>query len=171
MLSRPQSHNAAGRIKSIEEKNPVISSGIESATFHFVAHCLNQLRYGVPPSLFRSTTKSCKLGTRQYLYRQTIDAYRQHIESVLSTGSFCVWNWRQKETSARIETTLLLERNKSFWKELIVYFPFTTNGVFHTTVWEAAVLLLLMGWIHEASRWDWLRYHDIYTVTCRVTVK
>jgi hypothetical protein len=32
-------------------KNPMTSSGIETATFPLVAQCLNQLRYSVPPSL------------------------------------------------------------------------------------------------------------------------
>jgi hypothetical protein len=31
-------------------KNPVISLGIEPATFRLVAYCLNQLRYRVPPA-------------------------------------------------------------------------------------------------------------------------
>jgi hypothetical protein len=33
-------------------KNPMISSGIEAATFRLVAQCLNQLRYHAPPICF-----------------------------------------------------------------------------------------------------------------------
>jgi hypothetical protein len=41
-LGRTQSHSAAGRIRSIE-KNPITSSGIETATIRLVAQCLNQM--------------------------------------------------------------------------------------------------------------------------------
>jgi hypothetical protein len=39
-LSRPQSHNAAGRIRSFEKST---SSELEPAIFQLVAYCLNQL--------------------------------------------------------------------------------------------------------------------------------
>jgi hypothetical protein len=50
-LSRPQSHNAAGRIRSIEKwKKPMNSSVLEPATFRLAAQCLNQPRCRVPLS-------------------------------------------------------------------------------------------------------------------------
>jgi len=42
-LSRPQGHSAARKIISIKNCNDIFL--IEPATFLFVAHCLNQLRY------------------------------------------------------------------------------------------------------------------------------
>jgi hypothetical protein len=38
-------------------KNPMISTGIEHATFRIVAQCLNQLRYRVPLFTARALTK------------------------------------------------------------------------------------------------------------------
>jgi hypothetical protein len=32
-----------------------------------------------------------------------------------------------------------------------------------TTIWETAVLILLMGGIYEISHWNGLRWHDIHT--------
>jgi hypothetical protein len=38
------------RLEGLEQlKNPIISTGIETATFRLVAQCLNQLRYSIPP--------------------------------------------------------------------------------------------------------------------------
>jgi hypothetical protein len=44
-LSRFQGHGAAGRIMS---KNPMTPSGIDPATFHFVAQCLNHCATACP---------------------------------------------------------------------------------------------------------------------------
>ena len=48
-LSRPQSHSAIGRIMSM--KNPLKPSGIEPATFRFVAQHLNHCATAVPAIL------------------------------------------------------------------------------------------------------------------------
>jgi hypothetical protein len=45
-LSKLQSHGAAGWFRKTE-KNQMISSGLEPATFRLVAKCLNQLRYRI----------------------------------------------------------------------------------------------------------------------------
>jgi hypothetical protein len=45
-LSRPQGHSAAGRIMSM--KKSMTSSGIEPATFRFVAHCPNHYATACP---------------------------------------------------------------------------------------------------------------------------
>jgi hypothetical protein len=48
-LSRPQGHSAIGRITSMStEKNPLTPSGIEPATFRFVAPYLNHSATAVP---------------------------------------------------------------------------------------------------------------------------
>jgi hypothetical protein len=43
--------------------------------------------------------------------------------------------------------------NKKFWEELIAYFTLTTNLICGTTIWEAAMLVLLMR-SSCVRRWD-----------------
>jgi hypothetical protein len=44
----------------------------------------------------------------------------------------------------------------------MLYFPFI---IITSTMWEDAVLVLLMVRIYDAHRWDDLRWHDIYVLS------
>jgi hypothetical protein len=75
------------------------------------------------------------------------------------------WDWDIKVYSCNC---------KKCWEEVIVYSPLTTTYVFHMTsrqtvvymsneikrkLWEAIVLVWLMGRIYEVHHWDSPRWH------------
>jgi hypothetical protein len=82
-LSRPQGHNAAGRIMS------VTSPGIEPATFRLVAPCLNQQRL-YKLSCIINTAKGCRrlLRLRNCFQLQTTSVNSSYV--VLQAAYFLV---------------------------------------------------------------------------------
>ena len=87
MLSQPQDHSAAGRIKSMKNSNKPIANRIHSI-FRLVAPSLNQLRHRVPLNMRCAFVKTEVLQHTSTVVSKVLDSLGNRSDNITNTPPF-----------------------------------------------------------------------------------